>query len=188
MDAQLDFRGRQDGVILAETQGAFAHIKQRVTRARARRIKENRALTDGRLGRTRDEVASQGEVARRNGTSIVDGRKEVTTRGYARVKGDTAGDRGDIRIANEHHDTRAIEATGGKAVDDNVVGHRDAVAELEARAAVGVGAWLSGERNGTAREAERIGDLHVALINGEGAIDLVVDQGGQDEAAITSLR
>ena len=188
VDAELDFRGRQDGIVLAEAKGAFAHVEQGVTRARAGRIEEDGTLADRGLGRTRDEVAGQGEVTRRHRAGIVDGRDEVTARGDTRIEGDVARDRGDIGGRAQHDDARTADVTGREAVDHDVVGYRDTVAQLEAGAAVAVGARLGGQRDGTAREAEGVDDLHVAFVDHQVAGHIVVDQGGQDEATVTSLR
>ena len=188
MDAQFDFRGRQDGVVLTEAQGAFTHVEQGVARARSRRVQENRALTDRWLSGAGDEVAGQGEVTRGHRARIADASEVVAARGDARVEGDTAGDRGDVRIANQHDDTRAIETTSGDAVEDDVIGYRDASAELEARAAVDVGAWLSSQGDSATGEAERIGNLHVTFSDRQVTGDVVIDQGGQDETAVTGLR
>ena len=188
VDAQFDFRGRQDGVVLTEAQGAFTHVEQGVARARSRRVQENRALTDRWLSGAGDEVAGQGEVTRGHRARIADASEVVAARGDARVEGDTAGDRGDVRIANQHDDTRAIETTSGDAVEDDVIGYRDASAELEARAAVDVGAWLSSQGDSATGEAERIGNLHVTFSDRQVTGDVVIDQGGQDETAVTGLR
>ena len=188
MHAQLDFGVRQERVALAEAKGAFAHVEERVARARAGRIEEDRALTDRRLGRTGDEVAGQGEVTGGDGAGVVDGREEIASRGDARVEGDATGDGGDVRGRGQHDDTRAVKAAGGMAVDDDVIRYRDAVTQLEAGAAINVGARLCGEGNGTARETEGIGDLDIAFSDGEATRDFVVNQGGQDESTVAGLR
>ena len=74
------------------------------------------------------------------------------------------------------------------AIDDDVIGYRDASAELEARAAVDVGAWLSSQGDSATGEAERIGNLHVTFSDRQVTGDVVIDQGGQDETAVTCLR
>ena len=188
VDAQLDFRRRQNRVVLAEAKGAFAHVEQRVVRTSAGRVQENRALTDRWLSGARDEVAGQGEVTGGDSAGIVDGREEIAARGDARVEGDATRDRGDVRARGQHDDARAGEAASRMAIDDDVIGHRDAGAEFEAGAAITVGARLSRQRDGTAREAERIEDLDVTFSDGEVTGDFVVDQGGQDETAVTGLR
>ena len=178
VNAQEDFCRGQQRVILTEAQGTFLHDELRVARARARRVQENRALTDRGLGGASNEVSGQGEVTGGgDGAGVVDGRDEATPRGDARVEGDATGDRGDVRARGQHDGTRTDEAAGSMAVDDDVIGHRDAGAELEARAAINVGAWLSSQGDSATGEAERIGDLDVTFSDRQVTGDVVVDQG-----------
>ena len=179
VDAQEDFCRGQQRVILTEAQGAFLHGEQGVARARTRWVQEERTLTDRRLRGASDEVAGQGEVTGGgDGASIVDSRDETAARGDARVEGDATRNRGDVRARGQHDGTRADKAASRMAIDDDVIGHRDAGAELEAGAAINVGARLSRQRDGTAREAEGVEDLDVTFSDGEVTRDFVVDQGG----------
>ena len=188
MDAQLDFGVRQERVALAETKGAFAHVEERVARARAGRIEDDDALADRRLRAARDQVAGQGQVARGDGARVVDGGEVIAAGVDTSVERDATGDGRLVGGRGQHDDARAGDVAGRVAIEDQVVRDGDAVAELEAGAAVRVGTGLRRQRDGAARQTEGIQHLHVAFVDDEVARDGMVDERAQDEAAVAGLR
>ena len=141
------------------------------------------------MGATGDEVAGDCHRAGRVGTRIVVTSDIVTIGNLDTVVKRDASSQSHHRIHRAELDgCSAIGVAAREAVEDEVIGDGDAVAQLETCMAVGVGTCGRSNRNRAGRQTQRIHHLDVTGGDEEVTREVMVNSGIKDQATCARLR